>query len=115
MDLFKHYEVMKYISMTNHMWSGFNMLAHQGTWNRLPADIRAVIERQLTRAVRLQRQDQQMANTTARRTLAEHGLAVNEVDSAPFRARLSGVYASWKKTLGTKCWSLLEAETGRLG
>jgi tripartite ATP-independent transporter DctP family solute receptor len=114
MDLFKHYEVMKYVSMTNHMWSGFNMLANQAAWNRLPADIRAVIERQVTRAVRLQRQDQQLANDTARKTLAGHGLAFNDVDTAPFRAQLSGVYASWKKTLGTKCWTLLEAETGRL-
>ena len=114
MDLFKHYEVMKYVSMTNHMWSGFNMLAHQGTWNRIPADIRAVIERQVPRAVRLQRQDQQTANDTSSKALAGHGLTFNEVDTAPFRAQLSGVYASWKKTLGTKCWSLLEAETGRL-
>jgi tripartite ATP-independent transporter DctP family solute receptor len=114
MDLFKHYEVMKYVSMTNHMWSGFNMLANQAAWNRLPADIRAVIERQVTRAVRLQRQDQQLANDTARKTLAAHGLAFNDVDTAPFRAQLSGVYASWKNTLGTKCWTLLEAEAGRL-
>jgi tripartite ATP-independent transporter DctP family solute receptor len=99
MDFFKHYEVMKYISMTNHMWSGFNMLANQAAWNRIPADIRASIERNLTRAVRLQRDDQQKANLTARTSLAGHGLAFNEVETAPFRARLAGVYADWKKTL----------------
>lgn len=115
MDFFKHYEVMKYISMTNHMWSGFNMLANQAAWNRIPADIRASIERNVTRAVRLQREDQQKANAAARPSLAGHGLAFNEVDQAPFRAKLSGVYAEWKKTLGSKAWSLLEAETGRLG
>ena len=114
MELFKHYEVMKYASMTNHMWSGFNMLANQTAWNKIPADVRDAIERQLPRAVRLQRQDQQVANDTARKTMAGHGLAFNDVDTAPFRAQLSGVYASWKKTLGAKCWSLLEAETGRL-
>ena len=114
MDFFKHYEVMKYISMTNHMWSGFNMLANQAVWNKIPADIRASIERNLTRAVRLQRDDQQKANAAARTSLAGHGLAFNEVDTAPFRAKLSGVYADWKKTLGAKAWSLLEAETGRL-
>ena len=115
MDFFKHYEVMKYVSMTNHMWSGFNMLAHQPTWNRIPADIRASIERHLTRAVRLQREDQQKANAAARTSLAGHGLAFNEVDQAPFRAKMAGVYAEWKKLLGSKAWSLLEAETGRLG
>jgi len=114
MDFFKHYEVMKYISMTNHMWSGFNMLANQAAWNKIPADIRASIERNLARAVRLQREDQQKANAAARTSLAGHGQAFNEVDTAPFRAKLSGVYADWKKTLGAKAWSLLEAETGRL-
>lgn len=115
MEFFKHYEVMKYISMTNHMWSGFNMLANQGTWNGIPADIRASIERNVARVVRLQREDQQKANTTARASLAGHGLAVNEVETAAFRAQLSGLYAAWKKTLGTNAWSLLEAETGPLG
>jgi tripartite ATP-independent transporter DctP family solute receptor len=115
MDFFKHYEVMKYVSMTNHMWSGFNMLANQAAWNRIPMDIRASIERNVTRAVRLQREDQQKANAAARTSLAGHGLAFNEVDTAPFRTKLSGVYAEWKKMLGAKAWSLLEAETGRLG
>src|SRR6185503_14694018 len=66
MYLFKHYEVMKYVSMTNHMWSGFNMLANRSAWMRLPADLQGIIERNVTRAVRLQRQDQQKANMEAR-------------------------------------------------
>jgi tripartite ATP-independent transporter DctP family solute receptor len=115
MDFFKHYEVMKYISMTNHMWSGFNMLANQAAWNRIPADIRSSIERNVARAVRLQREDQQKANAAARPSLTGHGLAFNEADQAPFRAKMAGVYAEWKNMLGSKAWSLLEAETGKLG
>jgi tripartite ATP-independent transporter DctP family solute receptor len=115
MELFRHYEVMKYVSMTNHMWSGFNLLAHLPTWNRLPADIQMVIERNAARSVALQRTDQEAANAAARTNLAKHGLAFNDVDPAPFRAGLSGVYATWKQALGTRCWSLLEAESGRLG
>jgi len=96
------------------MWSGFNMLAHLPTWKRLPDDIRAVIERNVTKYVRLQRQDQQKLNTEARPALA-HSLAINVADSATFRPKLSGVYATWKQKLGSKCWSLLEAASGRLG
>ena len=62
--LFSIYEVMKYVSMTNHMWSGFNMLAHLPTWNRLPADIQAAIERNVAKYVRLQRQDQEAVNAS---------------------------------------------------
>lgn len=115
MHSFRHYEVMKYISLTNHMWSGFNLIANQAAWRRLPPDIQALIERHAARAVRLQREDQERANAEARTDLAARGLAFNEVDEAPFRAKLAGVYASWKEMLGTTCWSLLEAEVGRLG
>jgi len=35
-DQFKLYEVVKYVAMTDHMWSGFNLLAHRPTWLRIP-------------------------------------------------------------------------------
>jgi TRAP-type transport system periplasmic protein len=113
MNLFKHDEVMKYVSITNHMWSGFNMLAHLPTWKRLPDDIKTVIERNVARSVRLQRQDQQRLNTEARAALARK-LGINDADSATFRPKLSGVYTTWREKLGRKCWSLLEASSGRL-
>ena len=113
MYLFKHYEVMKYVTITNHMWSGFNMLAHLPTWKRLPDDVKAVIERNVAKYVRLQRRDQQKLNLDARTALGRL-LAINESNSATFRPKLSHVYATWKEKLGSRCWSLLEAATGRL-
>jgi TRAP-type transport system periplasmic protein len=107
LELFKLYEVVKYVSLTNHMWSGFNLIAHQATWTRLPGDIKAVIERHVPKHVLAQRRSQDDENRAARRRLAAHGLAFNEVDSAPFRERLSGLYGSWKERLGNRCWSLL--------
>lgn len=115
MHSFRHYEVMKYISMTSHMWSGFNLIANQAAWRRLPQDLQTLVETHAARAVRAERQDQERANAEARTALSARGLAFNEVDQARFRAPLARVYASWKEILGTKCWSLLEAETGRLG
>jgi len=114
-ELFKLYEVVKYVSMTNHMWSGFNLLAHLPTWQKLPADIQGVIDRNVTRYVRLQREDQQKMNDDMRGGLARRGLVFNEVDPAPFRAQLASFYATWKERLGAKTWSLLEASSGRLG
>jgi len=112
MESFKLDEVTKYISMTNHMWSGFNQLAHLATWQKVPDDIKAVIERNVATYVRLQRQDQERANTAVRATLVERGLAFNDVDAAPFRRQLTGFYATWKKQIGPKCWSLLESAAG---
>jgi tripartite ATP-independent transporter DctP family solute receptor len=112
---FKLYELIKYVSMTNHMWSGFNAMAHPGTWNALPDDIRDVIERNVTKYVRQQRLEQAALNAALRDDFVKRGLVFNEVDQSAFRARLPGVYAIWKEKLGSKCWSLLEAETGKLG
>jgi tripartite ATP-independent transporter DctP family solute receptor len=111
-DSFKLYEVVKFVSMSNHMWSGFNQMAHLATWQRLPAEIKAVIERNVARAVQLQRRDQEAANGRLRAELTKRGLVFNDVDQAPFRRALAGFYGKWKERLGTKCWGLLESAIG---
>ena len=88
------YEVVTYVSMTNHMWSGFNLLAHLPTWQRLPADVQTIIERHAATAVRRQRRDQAQANATLRAAVARRGLVFNDVDPAPLRETLSGLYAT---------------------
>jgi tripartite ATP-independent transporter DctP family solute receptor len=111
---FKLDQFVNHVSMTNHMWSGFNLIAHLPTWQRLPDNIKAVIERHVVEAVRQQRAVQGALNERLRQNLAQRGLVFNEVDQAAFRARLGGVYARWRERLGARCWSLLEAEVGRL-
>ena len=60
------YEVVKYVSMTNHMWSGFNQMAHLATWRALPADISDVIARNVTKYVGRQRVEQGNLNASLR-------------------------------------------------
>jgi tripartite ATP-independent transporter DctP family solute receptor len=112
---FKLYELVKYVSLTNHMWSGFNAMAHGGTWQALPSDIKDVIERNVTKYVRQQRQEQAALNADLRNDFVRRGLVFNDTNQAAFRARLPSVYATWKEKLGTKCWNLVEAEVGKLG
>jgi TRAP-type transport system periplasmic protein len=112
---YKLNEMIKYVSMTNHMWSGFNLMAHLATWQRVPDDIKTVIERNAAIYVRRQREEQEKLNAGLRETFVARGVAFNEIDQAAFRARLPAVYATWREKLGSKCWSLLEAEVGKLG
>lgn len=114
-DGFKLYDLVKYVSMTNHIWSGFNLMAHLPTWQRLAPEVRFVIQRNVGIHVQQQRAEQEAFNARLRHELSQRGLVFNEVDPAPFRARLAGVYATWKEQLGPQCWALLEAETGPLG
>ncbi|MFI4982627.1 MAG: hypothetical protein ACHQIO_19925 [Nevskiales bacterium] len=40
---------------------------------------------------------------------------MNVANTATMRARLGPYYARWKNEFGATAWSLLEAETGKLG
>jgi len=113
-DQFKLYEVVRYVAMTDHMWSGFNLLAHRPTWQRIPADLQGVIDRNVAKYVKLQRQDQIAANMRLRTELAARGLEFNTPDPAPFKKPLSGVYATWREKLGSRCWQLLEDSVGKI-
>ena len=44
-ELLKLYEVQKYVSITNHMWAGFNLLANLKMWQKLTGDAPQVLER----------------------------------------------------------------------
>jgi TRAP-type C4-dicarboxylate transport system substrate-binding protein len=114
-ELFKLYEVQKYLSLTSHVWGGFNMIASQKTWQKLPADMQRVIERNAVKYVQLQRADNQALNDSLRSKLTEQGMIFNEADTSSFRARLGPFYARWKETVGQRAWSLLEAHAGKLG
>jgi tripartite ATP-independent transporter DctP family solute receptor len=113
-ELLKLYEVQKYVSITNHGWSGFNLLANWKLWQRFPADVQQVIERNAMNFARLQRADNNALNTEFRTKLAQQGMVFNEAETSSFRARLGPYYARWKDTIGRRAWSLLEAHVGTL-
>jgi len=101
--------------MTNHMWSGFNLIANLATWQKLPADIQALIERHAASTIRAQRVEQAAFNAAVLETFKARGLIFTEIDQQPFRRALSSVYGRWRTKLGERTWELLEAEVGVLG
>ncbi len=114
-EFLKLYEVQKYVSMTNHGWSGFNLLGNWKLWQRFPADVQGIIERNAAKYVRLQRAELSDLNTEFRTKLATQGMTFNEADTSSFRPRLASYYARWKETIGARAWSLLEGHVGKLG
>src|SRR6516164_7998252 len=56
-DLYKFYEVQKYVSVTNHMWDGFWTLANGRAWNAMPKNLREVVESNLNDAAVKERAD----------------------------------------------------------
>jgi tripartite ATP-independent transporter DctP family solute receptor len=112
----KLYEVQKYCSVSNHMWDGFWFLANRRSWERLPADIRQVIETQINRAALLQREDVARLNSSLQTELQARGMAFNSVDPQPFRQSLrkAGFYADWHTKYGDEAWKHLERYVGSL-
>ena len=114
-ELFKFYEVQKFACVTDHSWSGYNMLASSKVWKSLPADVQRVIEANTKKYVALQRADNDKLNAELRRDLERRGVKFTEADKASFRAVLPSYYPKWKQHIGTKAWDLLEASVGKLG
>ena len=114
-ELFKFYEIQKYGSVTDHSWSGYNLLASMKIWQSLPADIQQVVERNARKFVALQRADTDNLNDQLRRDLEHHGMMFNNTDLASMRAVLPSYYPRWRDHVGTRAWTLLQQYTGPLG
>ncbi|HEX3467287.1 MAG TPA: TRAP transporter substrate-binding protein [Candidatus Elarobacter sp.] len=115
-DVGRLFEVQKYVSVTNHMWSAYHFLGNQDAWNALPHDVQAVVERNLTKYALLQRRDTQQRNDSLADKLVRRGMALNKADTSGMRAKLSssGFYSKWAGKFGAQAWALLEKTSGKL-
>lgn len=111
---FKLWEVQKYVSMTNHMWDGFWMLANGRAWRGLPDNIKQSIATHFNGSALDQRKDIMDLNANLQGELEKHGMVFNTPDPAPFQQKLvdAGFYKEWHGKFGDEAWSILEAATG---
>jgi TRAP-type C4-dicarboxylate transport system substrate-binding protein len=105
------------MSLTNHVWDGFWIIANGPAWKRLPPDVQAVASKVLNEKALLQRSDLAALNQTLADQLRGKGLQVNTADSDTFRAKLrqAGFYDTWHKQIGDDARNLLEHYAGKLG
>ena len=115
-DVARLYEVQKYLSVTNHMWSAYHFLGNGDAWKALPPDVQRIVETNLTKYALLQRRDTQIRNDTLADKLARHGMVMNHADAPTMRAKLTaaGFYTKWKGKFGDQAWALLERTSGKL-
>ncbi len=112
----KLYEVQKYCSITNHMWDGFWFLANGRAWDRLPADLRAIVAKNVNAAGVNERADVAKLNASLQKELTDKGLVFNQAKTDTFRDKLrkAGFYEEWKGKYGNEAWALLEKYSGKL-
>lgn len=109
------FEVQKYLSLTNHMWAGYWLLANGDVWKGLPRDVQAVVSKHAAAYTLRQRKDVMALNDSLIGKLKSQGMEVNTADTAGMRAKLHGFYKTWKGEYGTTAWNLLESYSGKLG
>ena len=110
------YEVTRYVSLTSHMWSGFNLIGNLGFVQRLPEATQSLVERAVAKHVARQYTYTDGFNHDLERGLADRGMIFNTADVAGFRRALSAdFYQRAKARFGSTAWTLLEEAVGRLG
>ncbi|HEX2216440.1 MAG TPA: TRAP transporter substrate-binding protein [Xanthobacteraceae bacterium] len=117
MDVGGFHELTPFVSITRHMWTGFNLIASLKFWNRLPPDVQAIVETNVTKFVAKQRAYTIDMNDRLGSILVGRGMTLTRADMASFKRKLqaSGFYERWKKHLGREAWSLLEDHVGKVG
>lgn len=98
------------------MWDGCWFLANRPAWEKLPADLRAIVARHIDAAGMNERADVTALNSSLQKDLADRGMVFNQARSDTFRDKLrsNGFYSEWKGKYGEEAWALLERYSGKL-
>ena len=111
------YEVQKTCSLTAHVWDGYWVLGNKGAFAKLPADVQAIITRELDQSAGDQRADIAKLSDTLKADLKAKGITFIDVQQDDFRKALASTnfYAEWKQKYGPTAWDLMEMVSGNLG
>ena len=115
-DTAKLYEVQKYCSMTNHIWSGIHISFSNIAWKRLPPDLQELSEKHFNEKALQERDDWQTMTQKEIENLKSKGMVFNSPDPKPFQdaLRKTDFYSEMKNKSGDKAWALLEKYVGNL-
>ena len=114
----KLYEVQKYLSLTNHAYSPYVVLAGRKFWNRLDAAERSALAGACTEAGAYERKLGRDLNATLLADLKAKGMVVNEVPAAEIarmKAQLQPVMAKYSAEIGAELVGQVNAELARVG
>lgn len=92
MEVYKFYEIQKYMTLTRHVYSPHIDVANLAWFNSLPADDRDLITSCMIEAAKFQRADNRNKNAARLALLREKGMQINEnPDIDTFRQKVAGL------------------------
>jgi TRAP-type transport system periplasmic protein len=112
----KFFEVQKYVSRSQHMWTGYWFLVNQDLWNRFPPDLQRTVATELNRGAVLARNDTGQLSRSIEDKLQRRGMTFTDCDTASFRKKLidAKYYERWRAEFGPTAWTALEKYASRL-
>jgi len=84
-DAWKLEDVTHRVSLTSHIWSGFNLMASKQFWDRLAPDMQDIVHRCVRKHVAQQRAHTDALNHQLRTDLQTRGMTFVEPDIATFK------------------------------
>ena len=115
-DQQKFYEVQKYVSLSDHIWSGYWTLFNSDVWTKLGKGNQDIITREMSAAAIAARNDNVILNRSVKDKLIRRGMKFNDVDKNSFKQKLveAKYYERWKAEFGPKAWTALEKYASKL-
>lgn len=90
MEVYKFYEIQKYMTLTRHVYSYHIDVASLNWWKTLDANTQEMIQKAMYEAAVFQREDNRQKNAARLKFLKEKGMLVEEhPDVAAFRAKVA--------------------------
>ena len=113
----KFYEVQKYLTVTNHVYSPWIVLASKKWWDQLSKDEQKVLLDAAKASRDFERKDTREEAARAIADLKAKGMQVNELspaEAARMRSKLTRVYATIGSEIGMDLWNEAQAELARI-
>lgn len=113
----KFYEVQKYLSVTNHVYSPWIVTVSKKWWDSLSKDEQKILLDAAKKSRDFERKDTRAEAAQALAELRTKGMLINELTPAEtdrMRARLTQVNASIASSVGQALWDETQAELKRL-
>ncbi|GHC73265.1 ABC transporter substrate-binding protein [Pseudorhodoferax aquiterrae] len=113
----KFYEVQKYLSVTNHVYSPWIVLVSKKWWDQLSKDEQKVLRDAALASRDFERKDTRAEGARALADLKAKGMQINELpasEAARMRDKLTQVNAGIATTVGMDLWNETQAALGAL-
>jgi TRAP-type C4-dicarboxylate transport system substrate-binding protein len=96
----KHYEVVKTVNLTNHVYNAGVMMVSKRKFDSLPANLQESLRAASHELTGDWRRTMVEKTDETSKFLKDKGLTINEVDRAAYRKQTDGVYKEFRDIIG---------------